>query len=92
MASAKSQTKTPTPLTDNGYIVNLESWRMKDFRKFTRVAKEGDLDAIIEMVDEVTTFPAGVESVDEMELEQWGELMEAVNNRLTAKFRFGKSD
>jgi len=94
-----TKAKTPTnkkqesaPITESGYIVNLESWRMKDFRKFTQVAKDGDLDGMIEMVDAVTTFPDGVDSVDEMELEQWGELVELVNDRLIAKFRTKKAD
>lgn len=86
--TGKSQSKTVTP----EYTVNFDAWRMKDLRKFTKLAVSNDLDGMCAMVDSVTTFHSGIESVDELALEQWAGLMEVVNEKLTAKFQSGKSD
>jgi hypothetical protein len=68
-------------------VINLDGWKMREFRKFSKCHQDGDLDAMIAMLEPIATFPDGIDGIDDLELGQWYEFLEVVGEKLTAKFQ-----
>lgn len=81
--------KTPS---EQGFVFDVDHWRMKEYKAMNRAARAGNLDELVEIVVGATkawpyAFPVSIDSADELEAVQWAALRDAFMEVVSAKFQ-----
>lgn len=81
---------------DNGWVIDLSSWRMKQVRAFSAASNAADFAGLYDLLLPVIkqwplAQPMTVEGLDELTFAEWASLQEAVGEAFKAAFQKPKS-
>lgn len=76
-------------------VVDMRSWRMKDYRKFMSATQDNSFEGMFELLTKVVKSwpfagdPSVAESYDELTMDEWLAVTKAVGASLTDQFSQG---
>lgn len=82
-------------MTTPAIEVDFSEWKMREYRRFSKAVREGDIDAVFELAAQtVRSLPSGadpsnIDTYDNMTPDEWAEVATAVNKGLTERFLKG---